>query len=358
MPARSKRGLRRPVTLNEHLQDKGIRHQLFLEQYKTGEVRKLQRFLTNEVRPDMRAKMEARLERLMAGKSAPVAARRLADLDALVADITKRTGKTLNSRLAEQLIPFASQEARWQMGTVVALSPVNVTMTMPAPSALRSAALSKPFDGDILRKHWDTWSAAERRKLTGAMRQSWFQGETIRDAKARIRAILNTSDQHAESLARTAIQNTATHAREALYEENDDLIDGVQWVSTLDTTTCLECARLDGKVFPNGEERRPPAHQRCRCTTVPVVKSFRELGFDVDDLDPPQRASMNGRVSGTTTYNEWLHAQDAKTQNDALGRARGMAFRRGDLKVTAFTTRTGRTRTLGELRDREPEAFA
>lgn len=109
----------------------------------------------------------------------------------------------------------------------------------------------------------------------------------------------------------------------------------------------------DGQVFKIGDGPRPPAHLGCRCTTVPITKSFREMGFDVDDLPPGTRASMNGQVPATLKYPEWLRRQTADVQNEALGLERAKLFRNGEVEISNFTNRAGRRFTLDELRQRE-----
>src|SRR5690606_21283229 len=95
----------------------------------------------------------------------------------------------------------------------------------------------------------------------------------------------------------------------------------------------------------------------CRCVRVPVVKGWRDLGFDFDEIDPGTRASMNGQVSATETYDTWLRKQPASVQDEALGPTRGKLFRQGGLKIDAFTNWAGDELTLDELRRKEAEAF-
>jgi SPP1 gp7 family putative phage head morphogenesis protein len=88
----------------------------------------------------------------------------------------------------------------------------------------------------------------------------------------------------------------------------------------------------------------------CRSTTCPVVKSWRELGIDIDEAPAGTRASMNGQVPEKTTYNDWLKGQPAKVQDDILGPGRGKLFRDGTHSVSNFVDRkTGRHYTLKEL---------
>jgi hypothetical protein len=95
----------------------------------------------------------------------------------------------------------------------------------------------------------------------------------------------------------------------------------------------------------------------CRCTTVPVTKSFRELGLDVDEVPAGTRASMNGQVPATQTYEQWLRRQSAEVQDDVLGVTKGALFRRGGLKIRDFINNAGKEYTLDELRKVEAGAF-
>src|SRR5690606_24421489 len=92
-------------------------------------------------------------------------------------------------------------------------------------------------------------------------------------------------------------------------------------------------------------------------TMVPVTKSWRELGIDLDEFEPSTRASMNGQVPETMSYGEWLRKQSASVQDEALGPTRGKLFRAGKLDVDRFVNRAGDQWTLDELRQREQEAF-
>jgi hypothetical protein len=110
-------------------------------------------------------------------------------------------------------------------------------------------------------------------------------------------------------------------------------------------------------VFPIDSGPRPPAHIGCRSCIIPVVKSWRQLGIDADEVPAGTRASMNGQVADSITYPQWLKRQSVAVQNDALGVTRATLFRNGGLSVDRFVDKTGREYTLDELRDRETAAF-
>ncbi len=100
---------------------------------------------------------------------------------------------------------------------------------------------------------------------------------------------------------------------------------------------CPICAALDGKFWELGTfDLYCPAHPRCRCILTPVTKSWRELGFDVDELPPGTRASMNGQVPSTMKYSEWFGTQSAIFQRNWLGNKRYELWKNGKLEFEDF----------------------
>ena len=108
---------------------------------------------------------------------------------------------------------------------------------------------------------------------------------------------------------------------------------------TLDSRTTETCRLRDGKQY-SPITHRPighsypwlggpgKAHWQCRSTSVPVTKSFKELGIDIDELPPAERASMDGQVPAETTYAQWIKRQPAARQDQILGPVRGALMRR------------------------------
>ena len=143
-----------------------------------------------------------------------------------------------------------------------------------------------------------------------------------------------------------------------MYAGNADLIKGVRWVSTLDGRTSPICRARDGVIYDVDKGPRPPAHWNCRSTTVPVLRSWRELGIPADEASPGTRASMDGQVPSDMTYQQWLKSKPAAFQDETLGKAKGRLFRSGGLTLDRFVNNKGREYTLDELRKRDAQAFA
>ena len=160
--------------------------------------------------------------------------------------------------------------------------------------------------------------------------------------------------RNVRSTVRTAATHVSTHAREATYAANEDIIKGVQMVATLDSATTEICMNEDGKVYPPDSGPRPPFHWQCRTTTIPVLKSWEELGLkDPGKLPKGTRASMNGQVPARQTYGKWLRKQKASVQDDILGKTKGALYRKHKLPVSAFVDDRRRVLNLAELRKAE-----
>jgi SPP1 gp7 family putative phage head morphogenesis protein len=159
------------------------------------------------------------------------------------------------------------------------------------------------------------------------------------------------------TLVRTATNFAANVGRQSTWEENDDVIKSVRWVSTLDTRTTPICRSRDGMVFPVDSGPRPPAHPNCRSTTVAVTKSWRELGIDSDELDEGTRASMNGQVPASMTYYQWLSKQSASIQREVLGDSRYDLWKIGGIAPEKFVNDAGKSLTLDQLKSLYPDAF-
>lgn len=351
-----------PLTANELLRDRAVRHAVFLERLKLNEVRRIHRFLDRSVFPDLTARIEAQLSRIF--DSGERIGERLAKLDRLkamqvqVRAIADRAAEQIESRLTNRLVDIGVSEVSWQTDALRGSAPLvaELVQDIAAPRLVRSIVVSRPMQGRVLRQ----WTNAIGRDLASRVEQQvklgLTMGESIPTIVQRVRGrraagfrdgVLQTTRRNAEGVVRTAVNHVTTHAREATYEANSDLIQGVQWVSTLDARTTEICAALDGRVFRVGDGPRPPAHFNCRSTTVPALKSWESIG--IKDPGVGTRASMNGQVPASMTYGKWLQQQPAAFQDEVLGKGRAELFRRGHVPIERFIDKRLRPLTLREL---------
>lgn len=298
----------------------------------------------------------------------------------------------LEERLIEDLEAFADDEVTRTVATLQRSLPVSVSaaveFAIPSSKVLFTAAEGE-FKNTLVRgrtvQQWlDDLVTGDANRIAQAVRLGFVEGQ---GADAIVRRVRGTSTlrfrdgeraatkRQAEALVRTSIQAAATKARQVVYQENNPLIRGVLWVSTLDGRTSSICQSLDGREFPVDEGPRAPAHFNCRSTTVPIIKTWSELGFNgeevpkatrpfvrskrkLKDISNADRAALTGKAPEDLSYGDWLRQQPASFHDEVLGPTRAKLFRDGGLAIEKFRdVRMTSDFTLDELRRREPEAW-
>jgi SPP1 gp7 family putative phage head morphogenesis protein len=208
--------------------------------------------------------------------------------------------------------------------------------------------------------------AGKAAKIRDALRIGYVEGQTIDEMTRRIRGtkarqyqdgILEITRRDAETVVRTAISHTANHTRQKFYEQNNDLVKGWTFLATLDSRTSITCASLSGTKWPVGEGPMPPRHPNCRSTSTPILRSWKELGIDMEELPVSTRSSMDGQLPADITFTKWLRGKPASIQDEILGATRGKLFRANKIEVDRFTDRRGNVYTLDDLRKKDAAMF-
>ena len=174
------------------------------------------------------------------------------------------------------------------------------------------------------------------------------------------------TQQEAVMLTRTYTQTANVQAMEAVAQANSDIIKGYRRVETLDNRTCMRCSLADGSEYGLNEQRpRLPAHVGCRGVWTPIVKSWRDFGIDMDDLESvarpwtlrePGAIGTGGRKIeefGQTTENFsgwWDSLSPVQKAKTSIGPARGKLLESGAVKWNdLWDKKTGLPYTLDEL---------
>jgi SPP1 gp7 family putative phage head morphogenesis protein len=283
----------------------------------------------------------------------------------------------LDSSLRSELKDFTSFEVAFAQG---ALETVTGAMAFPVARVsveqVYAAALSRPFQGGLLKEFLkdieDKRATAIRRAVADGFVQNKTTDQIVRDVRGTAvnkysDGIIEISRRDAQAVVRTALSHTAAFAQQEVWDANEDLIKGYQWVATLDTRTTPQCQIRDGKEYdrnfkPVGHNLPWGAgpgllHWNCRSTRAPITKSWRELGIDADEVPASTRASMDGQVPDKLTYEEWLATQSEERQIEVLGPTRAKLFREGGLDLKDLYNAQGEEITLDELRKRQARAF-
>jgi SPP1 gp7 family putative phage head morphogenesis protein len=229
-------------------------------------------------------------------------------------------------------------------------------VAIATPTTERLASLTKDvlIDGAPSSAWWSKQAEDTAFKFAAAVRQGVINGETNERIVARVvsrdgTGLLDVARRSARTLVHSSVMSAANDARLATYRKNSRYIAGVRWLSTLDSHTCVQCAALDGQTWDLqggklGETKldfqSPPAHWSCRCALSPLPKLQFAGGT---------RASSEGQVDATTTFESFLKRQSPEFVDKVLGKRRAELFLENRLTLSDLVTGSGRELSLEEL---------
>lgn len=98
----------------------------------------------------------------------------------------------------------------------------------------------------------------------------------------RVEDAFNGGRNRALVIARTEMLDAHRAAGHAQDKANASVLTGWQWGAQLDNRTCPSCWGQHGSMH-SLDELGPNDHQQGRCARIPVTKSWRDLGFDLDE---------------------------------------------------------------------------
>lgn len=350
------------MTVNNQLLDAQVNHNIDLQIYGNGVVNRIITIL-NKVDADLFAQLTARLEQLPQNS---FSVERLEALLASTRALNAQVYADVSGELNNELKSLVDYEAGYQHQLFTNTMPVQINFATVNIEQAYTAALARPFQGRLLREWMQGLEADKAAKIRDAVRIGYVENEALPKIIQRIRGtralnyadgLLESNRRSVEAVVRTALNHYANFTKEVFFENNSEVIKGLRWTSTLDARTSSICQARDGKIYPLDSGARPPAHMNCRSIMVAVTKSWRELGFDADELSPSTRSSMDGQVPDSLTYQTWLEKQSAARQDEILGVTKGKLFRDGGLTLDRFVSNKGHTYTLDELKKRDALAF-
>lgn len=345
------------------------RHQSHYERLKSAEVAKFDSFL-KQMDKDIRLKLSAvDVTELSRAKMES----QIRQIGALLNGSYDDYRKVWIDSINEASIYEAGFEQR-SLANVVD----GVNFRLPSDSQITAAVFNTPLGdiggasgGALLETFFADMARTEIKRIQGAIRSGYVQGETTASIIRKIRGtkaagfrdgMLAISKRNAESIVRTALQHAASQARNEVWLRNSKVIKRVKWTSTLDSRTSTTCRSLDGQEFDIGSGPRPPAHVGCRSSTVAVLADkYKDLSKGRTRAQRDPETGKIGRTSAETSYYDWLKRQPASVQNSIIGPTRGKLLRNGGISSQRFSElqlgKNFEPLTLEEMRKLEPVAF-
>lgn len=237
-------------------------------------------------------------------------------------------------------------------------------------TSLNAIASNTLIEGSPTKQWWSRKAIQFQNKFEDTIRMGMMQGETTDNI---VRSLIGTKVNKykdgaltaqyrgAEAVTRSSIQTVANTARLDTYQNNSDIIKGIEWSSTFDNRTSQICMALDGLQWdmnyqPIGHDKAfvgSTAHWNCRSTQVPITKSWEELGSKVKvDVPVSTRASMDGQVSGGKNYEQWLKGKSKAFQVEVLGVEKQKLWKAGKIGFTDLVNQRGNPLTLAQLQNK------
>lgn len=293
---------------------------------------------------------------------------RLAKLLKIVRASIQATYRGANTLMAQEIREIADIEGTWTVNAINASVHAEFADSGVTRQFLTTLASDVLIQGAPTKEWWGRQAAGLADRFADEMRRGVALGESNSQLVDRVRGtktqsgLMDVSRTSAERLVRASVQTVANAAREATYDANTDLIAALQWHATLDTRTSIYCITRDGHKYEPQDEHAamdggPPwldgpgaLHWGCRSTSVPVLKSWRDLGIDADEIPKTTRSSMDGQVAHDLTFEDWLKKQSIARQDDVLGKGKADLWRAGKIKFRDLLDQNGRPLTTEELR--------
>lgn len=244
--------------------------------------------------------------------------------------------------------------------------------------AMPSMNMLEAMSGDVLiakatsRDWWAQRSRVHVWRFAGEVRQGMAQGETneqivsrvVGSPKKNLPGVMDIARVDARRLVHNSVQTVANIARDMTFQQNRDILAGIQQVSTLDgrtTDICLaysgakwdmDYQPMDGTTLPyNNPDGTPgcPRHWNCRSVMVPVTKSYADMGIDLGEWEGGTRASTGGQVDANMTMDQWLATRTPAQLDEQLGKGRAALYKRGVITLQQLLDVSGNPLSLAEL---------
>lgn len=319
--------------------DANTHHQIYIQRLSTTEAKKVQPFLAEAIKA---------VNAILASYGEFISDAQKDRAEKEAREAIKEVYMRWNQELKADLSEFGVYEAEFQQKIINSVL-VNASATVPSAAVINGAAraLELPIEkkGTItLRKMLNQFPVKESTRAARQIIIGQAAGLTTSQISRQVSGIINgISKANSFSLTKTAMQSVSSAAKDEFYKENDDLIIGYRWISTLDSSTTDQCKALDQRVFKHDDPNKimPPIHYGERSTTAPELNG-RYAFLKESGTRPTVGSDGVEQVSSKETYYQFLKRQPSEWQDEAFGGGKigadmGKAFRNSGLTNEEFS---------------------
>lgn len=227
--------------------------------------------------------------------------------------------------LQRQAVTAAGRHAGGLVDLAAGVRPMGLEVPFDVlPTAALQDLVGFAGDGSPLRDVFGEIAGVAER-VTDTLGASMAAGLGPRETARLLRRQFGVGLARALTISRTETLRAYREAMHRNYEANSDVVEGWVWLATLTTRTCAACWAMHGSV--HGLDERMDEHPNGRCTAVPVLKPWTELGLDIPDRRPVM-------ASGADEFAKLTPAE----QERVLGKAAFAAWQDGAVTLKDFAS--------------------
>jgi hypothetical protein len=278
---------------------------------------------------------------------------------------------TMRNEVHSDLREVASLSSKNAAAGINTAVNVNIATTGLAPERLRALVDGTLIEGAPSKQWWADQAATTLRNFTNEVQKGYASGEGGAEIAKRITGtekngytdgVMSISKRNAIALIRSSVQAVSNSARRETFENNDDIIENLQQISTLDGRTTIICKARSGLQW-NLKTKEPvghiipwnggsPHHFQCRSVDVAVLKPLNKIPDKKKKSieEAGTQASMDGQVPDDMDYQSWLRTKSESFQREVLGEGRWKLWNQGKLTLPQMLDMRGNPLTLAELK--------
>ena len=285
--------------------------------------------------------------------------------------ISNHLTKTIKDIKAQLQVPdindnlkdIAQAEVNYTQKAYNSVIGIDLFKNIPPEGAMSAILNTSLIEGATIHSWLKDLEASQAFDVERAVRLGMTLGETNAQLANRLKSTMELSMRNAQTIVRTATATVANKARMEFMEANNEVIKGWEWNSTLDGRVRKEHADRDGATWNLDKEginakgkkypfRYTPYGWNCRCQLNPILKSWKELGIDEEEVPVGTRSSLDGYVSQDMTFDKWLKTKSSEFQKEYLGAGRYELYSKGKITLSDLINQKGRYLSIKELKEK------
>ena len=235
-------------------------------------------------------------------------------------ELTQFTKQSLIPMVADGMVQSSYLGEEQSLSILRSVTPETLVLSVLPTRSLE--AFTKHLTTGPLGELFNSFGPEAAEKARRDMLVGLTLGENPRKLATRLQRSLGTSLTRSFLIARTETMRAHREGNRQSYKQNPNVVTGWIWHASASRRTCAACWAMHGTEHDLEEEMN--AHPACRCTMVPKTKTWREMGYDIDESAPP------------VPKGEDLFAQQSEeTQRAVLG-SQYDRYKNGDVTLQDF----------------------